>query len=85
MTMNDSTGKTPQDNLDLAKIMRLVGEGHATIRHHGAEIINLSSAITDIDAAMRLTIAERNIDEQATLVAAARRLAALLDGSGAAQ
>ena len=85
MTTNEPTGKTPQDNLDLAKIMRLVGEGHATIRHHGAEIINLSSAITDIDAAMRLTIAERSIDEQQSLVVAARRLAVLLDGSEAAR
>ncbi len=81
MTTDDPSGKTPQNNLDLASVMRLVGEAHATIRHHAAEIISLSMAIGDVDAALRISIAERSIDEMQHLLSAARRLATLLDGS----
>ena len=71
--MNDNT-------LSLESISRLRSEAHATIRHHAAEIVSLSSAIGDVDAALRLTIAERSIDESQALVDAARRLSTLLNG-----
>ena len=80
----DSTGKRLDNTLSLESISRLRSEAHATIRHHAAEIISISSAITDIDAALMLSIAERSIDESQHLVDAARRLAALLDGSAVA-
>ena len=68
------------NTLSLESISRLRSEAHATIRHHAAEIVSLSSAITDVDASLRLTIAERSIDESQHLVDAARRLASLLNG-----
>ena len=73
--MAQSTG------FSLDAISKLKGEAHATIRHHAAEIVSLSSAIGDVDAALRLTIAERSIDESQALVDAARRLSKLLEGS----
>ena len=69
------------NTLSLESISRLRSEAHATIRHHAAEIVSLSSAITDVDAAIQLTIAERSVDESQALVDAARRLATLLAGS----
>ena len=69
------------NTLSLESISRLRSEAHASVRHHAAEILSLTSAIGDVDAALRLTIAERSIDESQALVDAARRLAALLDGS----
>lgn len=68
------------NTLSLESISRLRSEGHATIKHHAAEIISISSAITDVDAAIQLTIAERSIDESQALVDAARRLAGLIEG-----
>ncbi len=76
---------TAQDNLDLAAIMRQQCEAHASIRHHAAGIIALSMAIGDVDAALRISIAERSIDEQQNLLSAARRLALLLSGGEAAR
>lgn len=75
--------KLPAGNcLSLTRILAMREEAHAEIRHHAHEIISLSSGITDVDVALTLSLAERNIDEQAALVTAARRLAALLaDGS----
>ena len=67
--------------LSLDRISRLRSEAHATIRHYAAVILSLSSAITDVDAALMLTIAERSIDESQALVDAARRLVKLLEGS----
>ena len=76
----------PNDNtLSLESISRLRSEAHATIRRRATEIVALSSAIADVDAALMLTIAERSVDESQALVDAARRLAALLDGSAVAQ
>ena len=69
--------------LSLESISRLRSEAHATIRHHAAEIVSLSSAI--VDAALRLTISERSVNESQSLIPATRRLAALLDGSAVAQ
>ena len=69
----------------LKSISQLRSEAHSTIRHHAAEIVSISSAISDVDAALRLTIAERSIDESQHLVDAARRLSTLLDGSAAQQ
>ena len=80
----DSTGKRPDNALSLDRISRLRSEAHATIRHHAAEIVSLSSAITDVDACLRLTIAERSIDESQALIDAERRLSALLYGSAVA-
>ncbi len=76
-------GTTPtlDNSLSLARIIALRGEAHAEIRHHADEIVSLSSAISDVDAAIQLTIAERSVDESQALVDAARRLATLLDGS----
>jgi len=68
------------NTLSLESISSLRSEAHATIRHHAAEIVSLSSAITDVDAAIQLTIAERSVDESQALVDAARRLASLLNG-----
>ena len=73
------------NGFSLDSILRLRSEAHASIRHHAAEIVSLSSAISDVDAALMLTIAERSIDEQQHLVDAARRLASLLDGSAVAE
>lgn len=84
MTTDDPSGKTPQHFLDLASVMRLADEAHAYIRHHAAEAISLSSAISDLDAALRLTIAERSIDEMQALLTAGWSLAALLESGGAA-
>lgn len=69
------------NTLSLTKILALRGEAHAEIRHHAAEIVSLSSAITDVDVALVLNLAERSIDEQQALVTAARRLSTLIDGS----
>ena len=63
-------------------IVRLRSEAHATIRHHAAQIFSLSTVISDVDAAMRLAIAERSIDESQAPVDAARRLAAMLESGG---
>ena len=68
------------NHLSLESISRLRSEAHATIRHHAAEIISLSSAIGDIDAAL-VASNERNLDEWQSLVSAARRLSSLVDGS----
>ncbi len=38
------------NTLSLTKILALRGEAHASIRHHAAEIISLSSALCDVDA-----------------------------------
>ena len=73
--MNDNT-------LSLESISRLRSEAHATIRHHAAEIVSISSAITDVDADIQLTICERSVDELQALVGAARRLASLVNGEG---
>ena len=70
------------NHLSLESISRLRSEAHATIRFHAAEIISISSAIGEVDTALQLVIAERSIDEQQALIAAARRLAALLTGEG---
>ena len=67
------------NHLSLESISSLRFEAHATIRHHAAEIVSISSAISDVDAALRLAIAERSIDESQHLVDAARRLASLLE------
>ena len=69
------------NTLSLESISRLRSEAHASVRHHAAEILSLTSAIGDVDAALRLTIAERSIDESQALVDAARRLSALIEGS----
>ena len=68
------------NGFSLEAISKMKGEAHATIRHHAAEIVSLSSAISDVDAALRLAIAERSIDEAQHLVDAARRLAGLIEG-----
>ena len=73
--MSQSTG------FSLESISLLRSEAHATIRHHAAEIVSLSSSISDVDTALRLTIAERSVDESQAIVTAARRLSTLLDGS----
>ena len=73
------------NHLSLESISRLRSEAHATIRHHAAEILSLTSAIGDVDAALRLTIAERSIDESQALVTAARRLSTLIEGSAVAE
>lgn len=67
------------NTLSLESISRLRSVAHATIRHHAAEIISISSAIVEVDAALQLTIAERSIDEMQSLVTAAQHLACLLD------
>ena len=72
------------NTLSLESISRLRSEAHASVRHHAAEILSLTSAITDIDAALMLSIAERSIDESQHLVDAARRLSTLIDGSAGA-
>ena len=64
----------------LEAISKIKGEAHATIRNHAAEIVSLSSAIGDVDAAL-VASSERNLDEWQSLVSAARRLASLLDGT----
>ena len=61
-------------------ISRLKSETHATIRRHAAEISQLSAALEQLDVAMRMTTVERWADEGRTLIAAARRLAALIEG-----
>ncbi len=38
----------------LESISQLRSEAHSTIRHHAAEIVGISSAIGDVDAALRL-------------------------------
>ena len=68
------------NTLSLESISRLRSEAHATIRHHAAEIVSLSAGLSDVDAAIQLTIAERSVDESQALVDAARRLASLLNG-----
>ena len=73
------TTPPPDNALSFTDIARLKSEAHATIRHHAAEIVSLSSAITDVDAALRLAIAERSIDDAHALIDAARRLSAMLD------
>jgi hypothetical protein len=77
----DSTGKMPDNMLSLESISNLRSEAHAAIRVYAAEIISLSAGVSDVDACLRLTIAERSIDESQSLVTAARRLSTLLDGS----
>ena len=70
-----------QDNgFSLDAISKLKGEAHATIRHHAGQIVSLSAAIGDVDAAL-VASSERNLDEWQSLVSAAGKLAALIDGS----
>ena len=66
------------NTLSLESISNLRSEAHAAIRIHAAEIVSLSAGISDVDAAIQLTIAERSVDESQALVDAARRLSALL-------
>ena len=68
------------NTLSLESISRLRSEAHASIRVHASLIVSLSSGVTDIDAALMLSIAERSIDESQHLVDASRRLASLLNG-----
>ena len=80
----NSPGKTPEsDNrLSLAQINGLRHQAHGSI-HAAADRINLlASAVEEVDAAL-LSASERNLDEQAALVNAARRLAGLLDDGSA--
>ena len=72
------------NTLSLESISRLRSEAHATIRHHAAEITSLSSALTDVDVALVMSIAERSVDESQALIAAARRLSMLIGGSAGA-
>ena len=67
------------NTLSLESISNLRSEAHAAIRIHAAEIVSLSSAVSDVDACLRLAIAERSIDEAQALIDAARRLSAMLD------
>ena len=79
------TTPTPDNALSLDRISRLRSEAHASVRHHAAEILSLTSAIGDVDAALRLTIDSRSIDESQALVDAARRLSTLIEGSAVAE
>ena len=70
-----------QDNtLSLDRISQMRSAAHASIRHHAAEIALLASALENLDAAIRMAIVARSIDEDQCLVDSARRLAKLLDG-----
>ena len=73
------------NTLSLEEISQLRSEAHAVIRFHAAEIALLSSALENLDAATRMAIVSRSVDENQALVNAARRLSALLDGSAVAQ
>lgn len=83
----NSSGKTPppDNSLSLARVIALRGEAHAEIRNHAAKIVSISSAVSDVDAALQLSISERSIDESQSLVTAARRLSTRLDGSAVAE
>ena len=76
------TTPTPDNALSLDRISRLRSEAHATIRHHAAAIELLASGLETPAACLRLTIAERSIDESQALVDAARRLTSLVNGEG---
>ena len=69
------------NGFSLESTVRIRAEAFAHIRHHAAEIVSLSSAISDVDAALMLSIAERSVDESQHLVDAARRLSTSLEGS----
>ena len=69
----------------LEEISRLRSAAHATIRTKSTEIEQLASGLEALDAALRMAIVARSIDENQSLVSAARRLATLLDGSAVPQ
>ncbi len=55
------------------------------MRQHASAITLLGEALADVDAALVLAIDQRNVDDDAALVTAARRLSTLLDGSAVAR
>ena len=69
------------NGFSLESTVRLRAEGFAHVRHHNAMVLSIATAIEQLDAAL-LSAAERNIDEQAALVTAARRLSTLLNSEG---
>ena len=82
-TRQISSGKTPQDNLSLSRIINLRGEAHATIRQHAATIISVGAALEALDVALQRAVATGLGDDQQALLTAGRSLAALLsDGGG---
>ena len=52
------------------------------MRQHATAITHLGEALADVDAALVLAIDQRSIDDDAALIAAARRLAELLPVEG---
>ena len=75
MTVHD----VPRNSFSLAAIADLRSEAFSAIRQHAAAIDALAAALGDLDFAMQLSIAQRSIDQQQSLLDAARRLASLLD------
>lgn len=75
-----TTTTAPDNSLSLDRILRLRAEGFAHVRHHNAMILSLATAIETLDAAL-MSATERNVDELQSLVSAAGKLAALIDGS----
>ena len=67
------------NRLSHERIFDLRRQAFSKIREHTAAIDDLASALTDVDVALQLNIAERSIDDMQALVTTARNLAALLD------
>ena len=68
-----------RNRFSLAEVFQLRGKALAAIRLHTAEIDSLASALIEVDVAAALSIDQRSIDEQQSLVTAARRLSAILE------
>ena len=81
-----TNGRTkPEDihGFSLTEFARLRSDAHTRIAHHASAITELVEAVIELDVALTAS-AERNVDEWASAVALAGRLAALLGGSAGA-
>lgn len=59
---------TLNNSFSLEAVTRLRAEGFAHVGHHNAMVLSLATGIEALDAALRLTIAERSVDESQALV-----------------
>ncbi len=69
--------------LSLAEVFAIRNRAFAAISEHSFAIDALAASIANMDHALQVCIAERNLDEQQSLVTAARRLSDALVGGEA--
>lgn len=72
------------NHLSLEEVFLLRAAALTAIRSHSEAANHIAAAIADVDVALQQSIDCRSIDEQQTLLTAARTLAELLEGGVAA-